>query len=238
MKPYSNRYIFTFASIMVIAVATVLSVAAMLLQPLQKKNIEVNKKQNILSALNITSTADNADEMYDKFIRESYVIDTKGERNPQVEAFKIDMKKELSKPEAEMNLPIFEAQINGETKYIFTLRGKGLWGPIWGFVALDNDLNTIFGANFDHKGETPGLGAEISTKWFQKQFIGKEIFNDQGEFVSVTVTKGGNANPQAPHEVDGVSGGTITSNGLDQMLESGLGYYMSYIKNQKEEGDE
>ncbi|MFO7940955.1 MAG: NADH:ubiquinone reductase (Na(+)-transporting) subunit C [Bacteroidales bacterium] len=237
MKAYSNRYIFTFAAIMVIAVATVLSVAAMLLQPLQKKNVEVNKKQNILAALNIASTADDAEDKYDQYIRESYVVDTKGERNPKVEAFKIDMKKELSKPQAEMNLPMFEAEFKGERKYVFTLRGKGLWGPIWGFVALNSDLNTIYGANFDHQGETPGLGAEINTKWFQKQFIGKKIFNEQDEFVSIEVTKG-NADPNAPHEVDGVSGGTITSNGLDDMLETGLGYYMSYIQKLKEEGDE
>src|SRR6056297_2382292 len=168
MKAYSNRYIFTFAAIIVIAVATVLSVAAMLLQPLQKKNVEVNKKQNILAALNIASTAEDAEEKYDQYIRESYVVNTKGERNPKGEAFKVDMKKELSKPQAEMNLPIFEAEVEGERKYVFTLRGKGLWGPIWGFIALSSDINTIYGANFDHQGETPGLGAEISTKWFQK----------------------------------------------------------------------
>jgi len=233
MKSYSNTYIFSFASIMVIVVAAVLSIAAMLLQPMQKRNIEVNKKQNILAALNITSTADNAEDYFDKYISKTYVVDIKGQVKEGVDAFTVDMKKELGKPAEEMNLPIFQADIEGNTKYILPLRGKGLWGPIWGFVALDSDYTTVYGANFDHKSETPGLGAEISTQWFQKQFIGKKIFDNEGNFVSVAVMKGGTADPNSAYQVDGVSGGTITSKGLDEMLKSGLGNYLTYIKNQK-----
>src|SRR6056297_2737299 len=182
MKSYSNTYIFVFSTIMVVVVAAVLSFTAMQLQPLQKKNVEINKKQNILSSLNLESTADNAEELYDKYIEESYVLNTKGERNEGLDAFSVDMKKELAKEEKNRNLPMFVSHIDGQNQYIIPVRGKGLWGPIWGYVALKEDMTTVYGTNFSHKSETPGLGAEIDTKNFQDQFIGKKIFNEEGEF--------------------------------------------------------
>ncbi len=109
------------------------------------------------------------------------------------------------------------------------VRGKGLWGPIWGYMALESDLNTISGAVFDHKGETPGLGAEINTDWFQEPFTGKTIFDESGKFVSITVVKGG-ADPSDPHGVDGISGGTITSKGLEEMLADCLAGYVNHFQ--------
>ena len=109
------------------------------------------------------------------------------------------------------------------------MRGVGLWGPIWGNIAFESDFNTIAGATFDHKGETPGLGAEINTSWFEDEFKGKTIFDEQGKFVSVNVVKGG-AGENAPHAVDAISGGTITSNGVKDMLLTGLDNYVPYIK--------
>lgn len=235
MKSYSNTYIFVFSTIMVVVVAAILSFTAMKLQPLQKKNVEINKKQNILSSLNLESTADNAEELYDKYIEESYVLNTKGERVEGVDAFSVDMKKELAKDEENRNLPMFVSHIDDKNQYIIPVRGKGLWGPIWGYVALKEDMVTVYGTNFSHKSETPGLGAEIDTKNFQDQFIGKKIFNDEGEFVSVAVLKGGAADPDSPYEVDGISGGTITSKGVDAMLEDCLSSYTTYFKKHKKE---
>ena len=234
MRSYSNTYIFIFSSIMVIIVATLLSVAAITLQPYQKKNIEINKKQNILTSINIESTAKNAEAIYEKYIIESFAINSEGEVKEGVDAFKIDMKKELAKPLEERNLPVFISSLEDTKQYIIPVYGKGLWGPVWGYVSLKDNLSTIFGANFSHKSETPGLGAEIDTKNFQINFIGKEIFNEQGQFVSVSILKGGTADPNSKYEVDGISGGTITSNGVDAMLKDCLSSYESYFKNIKQ----
>lgn len=233
MKSFSNTYIFIFSSVMVIAVAALLSIAAITLQPFQKRNVEINKKQNILTSINIESTAKNAEELYTKFITERYVVSTNGSIIEGADAFTIDMKKEISKPLAERNLPIFVSNVKNTKQYIIPVYGKGLWGPIWGYVSLNDDLSTIYGANFAHKGETPGLGAEIDTKAFQAKFIGKQIFDESGTFVSVRVLKGGTANPESNHEVDGISGGTITSVGVDEMLKDCLSSYEPYFKNIK-----
>lgn len=230
MRSYSNTYIFVFSAIMVIVVAAILSVAAKTLQPFQKKNVEINKKQNILTSINIESTAETAEAFYDEYILESYTISSNGLKSNEVDAFNIDMKKELAKPLEERNLPIFVSSLDGVKQYIIPVYGKGLWGPIWGYVSLKEDLSTIFGANFAHKGETPGLGAEIETKEFQIQFLGKQIFNEQDKFVSVSVVKGGTADPNSKYEVDGISGGTITGNGVDAMLKDCLSSYESYFK--------
>lgn len=111
------------------------------------------------------------------------------------------------------------------------MAGKGLWGPIWGYVAFDKDLNTVSGASFAHKGETPGLGAEISQAPFQQQFVGKRIFDEQNEFVSVRVVKPGMVDPgNVYYAVDGISGGTITSRGVDEMIDRTIKVYVPYFK--------
>jgi len=229
MKNFSNTYIFTFSIVMVVIVALLLSLAAMQLKPLQDKNVEVEKKQNILASIRIKSTVTDAVETYAKYITESYVINNKGEKQEGVDAFTVDLKAELGKPVAERMLPVFVGTLDDQTKaYVMPLRGKGLWGPIWGYVSLQPDMNTIYGTVFDHQGETPGLGAEISTEWFQKPFLGKTIFKDSTEFVSVKVLKGG-APKDDPHAVDAISGGTITSKSLEAMLDSCLIQYKPYF---------
>jgi Na+-transporting NADH:ubiquinone oxidoreductase subunit C len=132
-----------------------------------------------------------------------------------------------SDPTLELNLPIYTCNTPEGKRYVFPMYGKGLWGPIWGYVALGNDLNTITGAIFDHKGETPGLGAEISTPIFEDQFAGKEIY-EKGALVSIDVLKGA-GNNLSEHEVDGISGGTITSVGVEDMLKTDFGKYQSYL---------
>jgi Na+-transporting NADH:ubiquinone oxidoreductase subunit C len=121
---------------------------------------------------------------------------------------------------------------DGNFNYVIPVRGKGLWGPIWGYIAVAEDGNTITGAVFSHKGETPGLGAEIDKPQFANEFKDKQLFDENGEFVSVRVVKGGvaNSNINPLHGVDAVTGGTVTSNGVDKMLKECLGQYAKFLK--------
>ncbi len=228
MKDFSNKYIMIFSVVMVVAVAILLSLVALVLQPKQQKNVEVEKKMQILASMNVPSEKSTAEGLYDKYIRESFVINTEGKMFDGVDAFTVTLRAEQKKPLAEQYLPVFVAVAdNGDTLRIFPLEGKGLWGPIWGYVSLKEDLSTIAGVTFDHKGETPGLGAEINTTTFESQFHDKNLF-ENGAFVSVKVVKGG-ARPGNLHEVDAVSGGTITSKGLEAMLHDGLVKYEKYL---------
>lgn len=234
MKNFSNTYIFVFSAIMVVLVALLLSVAAMQLKPYQDKNIEIEKKMNILASMQISSNVENAVELYTKYVTESYVIDNKGAKKDGIDAFTVDMKTELSKPAGQRSLPIYVGKLdNGANAFVVPLRGKGLWGPIWGYISLEKDFNTVYGAVFDHQGETPGLGAEIALPFFQKPFVGKKIFSDSTTFCSIKVIKGG-AKAGDLHAVDAISGGTITSKGLEAMLDTCLTEYKTYfISNRK-----
>lgn len=231
MNRNGNTYTFMYAAIMVIIVAAILSAVAMSLKPLQKRNFEIEKKQNILASVNIESTAKNAEEVYAKNVKNTYVVDVKGEQK-EGDAFNTDIKKEMAKDNIERSLPVFECQTNEGLKYVIPLRGSGLWGAIWGYVSLNEDLNTIYGANFDHEGETPGLGAEISTIQFEEQFKGKNIFDVSGELVSIVVAKVGQSAPEK-HKVDGISGGTITSKGLEKMLLDDFTVYKEFLTKKK-----
>jgi Na+-transporting NADH:ubiquinone oxidoreductase subunit C len=219
---YSNAYIFRYAGLMVILVATILSSAAMLLKPLQERNEAIDKMQSILSASGIQNvTADNAIELFN-----DYVVNM---------IFKINLKEQLYNKSVNRSfkLPLYVLEKDGETINIIPLRGVGLWGPVWGNIALKSDFNTVVGVTFGHKSETPGLGAEIESQVFKEQFPGKKIFNDEGEFVSIGVIKGGVEKFPAEvqrHNVDAVSGGTITSNGVNDMLKNVLESYVPYIQ--------
>jgi len=228
MKHFSNRYIFTFSAIMVIAVATLLSLAATLLQPAQERNLEIEKKKNMLESINITATRENTETVYEKYIKEGFVINAKGELVEGVDAFTVVLKNEQKKPIDEQYLPVFKAvPDDGKNVIIIPVEGKGLWGPIFGYVSLESDMNTIYGVNFDHKGETPGLGSEINTSEFESQFHGKKLF-DSDKFISVQVMKGG-APEGDIHGVDAISGGTITSKGLQNMLFDCIEKYNTYL---------
>jgi Na+-transporting NADH:ubiquinone oxidoreductase subunit C len=228
---YTNRYVFLYASAMVVLVALVLSGAATLLRPLQERNMRIEKMQNILSTVDIEASRGQAEELFAQYIVRAKIVNVSGEEI-EGDAFEVDLQDENRKPVEERNLPVFVAELQGEVFYIVPVRGNGLWGPIWGYVSLGSDLATIRGANFDHASETPGLGAEISQRDFERQFAGKMIFDDQGNFRSVRVMKGG-APPADPHAVDAISGGTITSNGVTNMLRDGLIVYESYFKKEK-----
>jgi Na+-transporting NADH:ubiquinone oxidoreductase subunit C len=233
MKEFSNKFIFIFSVIMVIVVAVLLSLAATLLQPMQQKNFEIEKKKSMLESIEVTATRENTEELYDRYVETGFVINQKGEIVDTVDAFTVELRVEQRKPLEEQYLPLFHAESDkGETLTIIPVEGKGLWGPIFGYVALREDMSTIFGVTFDHKGETPGLGAEINTPPFENMFKGKKFF-EEDKFVSIGVIKGG-ARQGDPHSVDAVSGGTITSQGLEDMLYNGIGKYSEYLlKNKK-----
>jgi Na+-transporting NADH:ubiquinone oxidoreductase subunit C len=161
-----------------------------------------------------------------------------GKLNGEVRAFDVNIKTEQfnQKNGDDFVAPFFECNYEGKKYYIVPILGKGLWGPIWGNIAFKDDFNTVVGVVFDHKGETPGLGAEIATPAFQNQFPGKTIFDENGNFVSVKVQKGGIVtlpDNMQNHAVDAISGGTITSLGTDAMMRNCLSNYVTYIKNLK-----
>lgn len=227
MNRDSNSYTFIYASALVVLVAALLSIAAIGLKPAQSKNVRVAKKTDILKSVGIPSTAVDAEAKYEQYIKQTFIVNAQG-NNVDGAAFDVDLKAELTKPVAERQLPVYVSQLdNGSTKYILPVRGKGLWGPIWGYIAVNDDKQTIYGANFGHKGETPGLGAEIEKEFFQVQFKDKKILKN-GQ-VSFAVAKGGAA-PGDEYAVDAISGGTITSKGVEAMLIECLDAYSAFLK--------
>ncbi|MDR1984202.1 MAG: NADH:ubiquinone reductase (Na(+)-transporting) subunit C [Prevotellaceae bacterium] len=234
-----SAYTVMYSVIIVIIVAVLLTIASTALKPAQKSNQEIEKKENILKTVgkvNQEKAKGNkvtyiTDE-YKKYITESFVVDVDGDKKDG-DAFSTELKAELAKPEAERRLPVFICRDGEQLFYIIQLRGKGLWGPIWGYVAFESDFNTIAGIVFDHESETPGLGAEIATEKFQKQFENKKI-DDQSTFPIIVQKPGGDSNN---HTVDGISGGTITSRGVQQMLADNLNLYKGFIDKVKSENN-
>ena len=232
----SNKKIISFVLIMCFIVAVVLAFMIQVTGPLAKKNEEIFNKRAILKAIETKlgdkKVADYGDDeilalFADKV--EQQVVRVDGSLVDGVKAEEVDMAKEKKKPEAERNLPVFMYNGAAGKNYIVSIRGNGLWDEIWGYVALESDLNTIAGTAFDHKGETPGLGAEIKDNAsFPARFIGEKIYDEAGKYVSVKVQKGG-ANPDDIHAVDGISGATVTADGVSEMMNRGLGYYTAYF---------
>lgn len=231
MDRNSNSYTFIYATVMVIVVAAVLSFAATNLKKAQQQNIKIEKMQNILASVNIAADAKQAEDTYNNTVKDSYIVNSKGEK-VDGKAFNVDMAAEYKKPVDQRKLPVFECEIDGQKKYILPLYGAGLWGPIWGYISLNEDATTVYGANFAHQGETPGLGAEIATKGFQVQFQGKTIF-DGSKMTSIFVAKSNEKPADMSHAVDAISGGTITSKGLQRMLLQDLTAYEAFLNTKK-----
>ena len=226
MDVNKSSYIFGFSIVMVVVVGVALAATAITLKPFQKENVRQEKMQNILASINVSVDRDGAEVLFDSIVKKQLVLKADGTEVEGTSAFNVDLSKEVKKGNEERLNPLYIAEKDGKTFYILPLRGKGLWGPIWGFVSLEEDMNTIFGAKFDHKAETPGLGAEINRDFFSVQFKGKKIM-DNGVFKSVAVVKGAS---EGIYEVDGISGGTITSVGVDEMLQDCISNYIPYFK--------
>lgn len=183
---------------------------------------------SIVAAVSVTLAACvSACCLTPSLIKEAFLVDADGQRTDG-DAFA----EEVEKAFARGVYPIFVATIDGQTKYILAMYGAGLWGPVWGYLSVNDDCNTVFGADFSHASETPGLGAEITSKAFSGQFLGKQLFRD-GVFKSIAVVKSGNK-AEGQDYVDGISGGTITSNGVNAMLRTSIGSYAQFLTTQKQ----
>ncbi len=216
----SNAYIITYSTVMVVVVAFFLAFTAMSLKGRQDANILNEKKNAILVSLG------EADKSYDQLIS-AFAIDAQGQRVDGVEGEAVlDMLADLKSTFEGDQYPVFQA---ADGRVVVPIFGSGLWGAIWGYVALESDMNTISGVVLDHAGETPGLGAEIATAKHQAQYKGKSIF-DGDNFVSITLVKGGATGADIDHQVDGISGGTKTADGVTEMFDTSLSKYVKYFK--------
>ena len=232
MNTNKNSYTITYAAIMVVIVALLLALVSGALKEKQTSNVKLDKKKQILSSLNISTEGEDAEALYIyRTEADLQRTNSKGEviSDSREKAFEIDIAKELSKPMEKRELPVYVATVEGKSKYILSLRGAGLWGPIWGYVAFNDDKNSVFGTFFSHASETPGLGAEIAYKKFQNEFVGKKIKDADNKFVSIAIVKPGQ-NAEGKDYVDGISGGTITSKGVETMLLNSIGQYESFLQ--------
>ncbi len=231
MNREGNIYTIIYASVMVILVALLLAFTSQALREKQKTNEDIDKMRQILRSINVTSTEKDAETKYKELITNAFLIDAEGKK-VDGDAFQTDLVTELTKSVNERKYPVFVATIDGKQKYIMAMRGAGLWGPIWGYISVNDDKNTVYGADFGHAGETPGLGAEINRPEFGHHFIGKKFYNKEGKFVSIAIVKPGKT-ASGQDYVDGISGGTITSQGVDAMLHTSIGAYDNFLKNEK-----
>ena len=221
----SNTYTIVYAAVMVIVVAFLLAFVNASLKSKQEENIKQDTKKQILAALNIREVED-VNGTYSKVVKEDRLITPDGELGEVVDDkdFATSYEKEVKDNN---RVHIFVCDIDGQTKYVIPVYGVGLWGAIWGYVALNDDKNTVYGTYFSHSGETPGLGAEIATEMFQKEFIGKHALNENE--IALSVVKNGKAKENPKFYVDGISGGTITSNGVDAMLKNSMSNYIKFL---------
>ena len=229
MNTNSNSYTIIYASVMVIIVAFLLAFVSSSLKETQNKNVEMDTKKQILAALNIRNV-ENADAEYGKYVKADMLMNEDGSLTENAGAFATGYEKEVKENN---RLHVFVAEIDGAKKYVFPVYGTGLWGAIWGYVALNDDKNTVFGTYFSHASETPGLGAEIATEHFQNEFLNKKTL-ENGE-VALGVVKFGKVE-KPDYQVDGISGGTITSVAVDAMIKGCLSNYKKFLTNN--EGEE
>lgn len=228
MNTNSNSYTIIYASVMVIIVAFLLAFVSSSLRSTQQKNVELDTKKQILAALNIRGEKDIA-AAYEKYVKGDMLMNEDGSLTEYQGEFPTGFEKEVKEHH---NLHVFVCEVDGEPKYVFPVFGAGLWGPIWGYVALDKDKDTVYGTYFSHASETPGLGAEIATAHFQDEFKGKKTL-DNGN-IELGVAKNGKVE-NANYQVDGISGGTITSMGVNSMLKDCLGSYAKFLTNKEGE---
>ncbi len=233
MSRESNLYTFLFVGIMIVGIASILAYTSQTLKPMQDENVKNEKMQNILSTVGINVSREEAEKSYKKYIVEELALKIDGSINENINPFSdLNLAKELKKDYEDQHFPLYVAEINSEKYYIIELRGTGLWDAIWGYISLKSDFNTVNGVSFDHKGETAGLGAEITKDWFKESFKDEKIFDSNGELVGIKVLKGNN-DPnnidKDDHEVDAISGSTITGDGVTDMIYERVNNYLPYL---------
>lgn len=230
MNRQSNTYTIIYSTVLVVLVGVILSVVYQALKPMQDENIKNDTRRQILAAALISpKEGESIADLWKDHIVSEYIVNDKGVKvNTSTAPFDVNLAQEVKKPAAERLLPVYECKTDKGIKYILPVYGAGLWGPIWGYVAFDNNGDTIYGAYFAHQGETPGLGAEIEKPAFQQQFEGKNVFSADGKFQSVAVVKNGQEPAQGAY-VHAISGGTITSQGVQKMLLNSLQPYTAFL---------
>ena len=201
----NNTYIIVYSTVLVVVVAFLLAFVASALKPQQDANVKIDTMQHKLNALNIRGLEKTTVEA--KYAELKMAEETMQFGEDSVELFKVD----------------------GQTKILVPVKGRGLWGGIWGYVALDDDFNTIFGTDFQHESETAGLGALITEQWFQESFRGKKVCDAEGNIAISVVKKGKQGNLAAENYVDGITGATLTSNGVDAMLKESFAAFAEAV---------
>lgn len=228
MNRQGNTYTIIYIIVLVAVVGTALAFTSMSLRDRQQANIDADKMRQILASVHLTPDKADIIPTFQSVITRQMVVDESGATVPG-DAFAIDVAAQSKLPAADRMLPVFVyTGPDGADKYILPVYGAGLWGPIWGYIALDADGSTIYGAYFNHQGETPGLGAEITKPQFSDQFEGKQMIKD-GQFLPVTVVKAGQKPLGDEDYVDGVSGGTITSKGVAAMIDNCIMPYKNFL---------
>ena len=232
MNTNKNAYIIIYSAVLVIVVAFLLAYIFQALKPMQDVNVALDKKKQILAALNIRELGDvESAEKYKEVVKADMIVDANaqvveaGEQGGENAAFKLN-----SADYKAGKLAVYDCEVDGKKKYVIPVYGMGLWGPIWGYIALDDDKNTVFGAYFNHDSETAGLGAEIKdSKAWQDQFIGKKIFSADGQKIAIAVKKKSDVKNPAS-ECDAVTGATLTSDGVSLMLQDCFAKYVNFLK--------
>ena len=222
MNTNKNSYTLIYMVVIITIVSLLLSITSGSLRSFQEDNVRLDTKKQILNSLPGIELGEDAAATYAATIKEYNMLDAEGNVVKSLDPVAdFDIKAE------EGQFPMYVAEVNGETKYILPMNGAGLWGAIWGYMALNDDRNTVFGVFFNHAGETPGLGAEIVTEKFRNPFIGKELLKN-GKFASIAIEKAG-TKVEGRDQVDAISGGTITSKGVEAMLSSSLVNYENFL---------
>ena len=242
----SNGYTFGFAIALVVVLGLILATLSEALKERTEDNVKIKKQLDILSAMIDVEkegiTRANAEEEFKKYVNldDAVILNYKGElkkTDENLKPFDVEIKKEnrdKTLADEDKNYPLFIAKDkNRKTRYIIPVVGKGLWGPIWGYICLKEDMNTILGVSFDHKTETPGLGAEINKAFFMDRWKDSKIMDDQGSFVKYEVVKDNSGATKGDSKIDGITGGTITSKGVEEMVNRTLKIYATYFKNIK-----
>jgi Na+-transporting NADH:ubiquinone oxidoreductase subunit C len=203
------------------------------LKDLQSENVRKEKMQNILSTVGIIIDRDGAEELFDKYIDGQLAVKNDGSIDTSVDVFNnVKLSLELKKNPKDQDFPLYVANIESEKFYIIPVRGNGLWNAIYGYISLKEDLNTIKGVVFDHVGETAGLGAEITQDWFVERFVDEKLFDSDNNLMGIKVSKTNNDpnnSDKNDHEVDAISGATITGDGVSDMIKERLEHYIPYF---------
>lgn len=229
MNRENSLYTIIYASVMVIIVAVGLAFTHQVLSDKQTANVNIDKMQQIMRSLRVEVAPKDAEAKYAELVKDAYLINSAGEKVAGTEGLQATdpaFATDIARAGAD-ELPVFVAEVEGKKLYVIPMTGKGLWGPIWGYISFEENGDTVYGTDFGHDSETPGLGAEIVYPAFRSQFNGKHLLKN-GEFKSIAVVKPGQSKSDRDY-VDGVSGGTITSKGVDEMLLHSVGKYKNFL---------